>query len=46
MDLGPRDLFTKEICYNPEFQGYIVDKLKLHHITILQTYYNYLLLVD
>jgi len=28
MDLGPRDLFTKEICYNPEFQGYIVDKIK------------------
>ena len=27
MDLGPRDLFTKEICYNPEFQGYIVDKI-------------------
>ena len=28
MDLGPRDLFTKEICYNPEFQGYIVDSIK------------------
>jgi len=28
MDLGPRDLFTKEICYNPEFQGYIVDKIR------------------
>ena len=27
MDLGPRDLFTKEICYSPEFQGYIVDKI-------------------
>jgi len=28
MDLGPRDLFTKEICFNPEFQGYIIDKVK------------------
>jgi len=28
MDLGPRDIFTKEICYNPEFQGYIVDTIK------------------
>ena len=28
MDLGPRDLFTKEICYNAEFQGYIVDKVR------------------
>ena len=28
MDLGPRDVFTKEICFNPEFQGYIVDTIK------------------
>ena len=28
MDLGPRDEFTKEICFNPEFQGYIVDTIK------------------
>tara|TARA_R110000803_G_scaffold116128_1_gene184733 strand:- start:41 stop:1252 length:1212 start_codon:yes stop_codon:yes gene_type:complete len=28
MDLGPRDAFTKEICFNPEFQGYIVDTIK------------------
>jgi len=27
MDMGPRDLFTKEICYNPDFQGYIIDKV-------------------
>ena len=28
MDLGPRDEFIKELCYNPEFQGYIVDTIK------------------
>lgn len=28
MDLGPRDQFIKEICFNPEFQGYIVDTIK------------------
>ena len=28
MDLGPRDRFIKEICYNPEFQGYIVDTIR------------------
>ena len=28
MDLGPRDEFIKELCYNPEFQGYIVDTVK------------------
>jgi hypothetical protein len=28
MDLGPRDEFTKEICTNPQFEGYIVDTLK------------------
>jgi hypothetical protein len=28
MDLGPRDAFTKEICTNPDFEGYIVDTIK------------------
>lgn len=28
MDLGPRDQFIKELCFNPEFQGYIVDTVK------------------
>jgi hypothetical protein len=28
MDLGPRDQFVKEICYDPSFQGYIVDTIK------------------
>ncbi len=28
MDLGPRDEFIKELCYNPEFQGYIVDTVR------------------
>lgn len=28
MDLGPRDEFTKEICTNPQFEGYIVDTIK------------------
>jgi hypothetical protein len=28
MDLGPRDQFTKEICNDPSFQGYIVDTVK------------------
>ena len=28
MDLGPRDQFIKEICYNPDYQGYIVDSIK------------------
>lgn len=28
MDMGPRDEFTKEICTNPDFQGYIVDTIK------------------
>jgi len=27
-DLGPRDQFTKEICEDPSFQGYIVDTVK------------------
>jgi hypothetical protein len=28
MDLGPRDEFTKEICTNPQFEGYIIDTVK------------------
>ena len=28
MDMGPRDEFTKEICTNPNFEGYIIDTLK------------------
>ena len=28
MDMGPRDEFTKEICTNPDFEGYIIDTLK------------------
>ena len=28
MDLGARDEFTKEICTNPDFEGYIVDTIK------------------
>lgn len=28
MDMGPRDEFTKEICTNPDFQGYIIDTIK------------------
>ena len=28
MDLGPRDEFTKEICFNPQFEGYLIDTLK------------------
>ena len=28
MDLGPRDEFTKEICFNPQFEGYLVDTLR------------------
>ena len=27
MDLGPRDIFAKEICFNPDYQGYIIDKV-------------------
>jgi hypothetical protein len=27
MDLGPKDEFTKEICTNPNFEGYYVDTL-------------------
>jgi hypothetical protein len=27
MDLGPKDEFTKEICTNPNFEGYFVDTL-------------------
>ena len=27
MDMGPRDIFAKEICFNPDYQGYIVDKV-------------------
>ncbi len=28
MDLGPRDLYTKEICSNPNFEGYLMNGLK------------------
>jgi len=28
MDLGPRDQFTKQICFDPNFEGYLVDSLK------------------
>ena len=28
MDLGPRDEFTKEICFNPQFEGYLIDTVK------------------
>ena len=27
-DLGPRDEFTKEICANPSFNGYIIESIK------------------
>jgi hypothetical protein len=28
MDLGPRDQFAKEICFNPQLDGYLVETLK------------------
>jgi len=28
MDLGPRDQFAKEICLNPQLEGYLVDTMK------------------
>jgi hypothetical protein len=28
MDLGPRDQFLKEICFNPSFEGYLIDTIK------------------
>ena len=28
MELGPRDEFTKEISFSPEFEGYIIDTMK------------------
>jgi len=28
MDLGPRDLYTKEICANPSFEGYLMNGLQ------------------
>ena len=28
MDLGPRDQFLKEICFNPSFDGYLIDTIK------------------
>ena len=28
MDLGSRDQFSKEICFNPELQGYLVETIK------------------
>jgi len=28
MDLGPRDQFTKEICTNPQFEGYMLETMK------------------
>jgi hypothetical protein len=28
MDLGPRDEFTRQICTNPQFEGYLIDTLQ------------------
>jgi len=28
MDLGPRDLYSKEICANPNFEGYLMSTMK------------------
>ena len=28
MDLGPRDQFTKEICFDPDFEGYLIDSIR------------------
>ena len=28
MELGPRDEFTKEIAFSPDFEGYIIDTIK------------------
>jgi uncharacterized delta-60 repeat protein len=28
MDLGPRDQFAKEICFNPELEGYLIETMK------------------
>jgi uncharacterized delta-60 repeat protein len=28
MDLGPRDQFTKEICFNPQLDGYLIDTFR------------------
>jgi hypothetical protein len=28
MDLGPRDLYSKEICANPSFEGNLIDTMK------------------
>ena len=28
MDMGPRDEFLQQICFNPDYQGYIVDSVK------------------
>ena len=27
MDMGPRDEFLQQICFNPDYQGYIVDNI-------------------
>lgn len=27
MDMGPRDQFIQEVCFNPEYAGYIVDRV-------------------
>ena len=27
MDLGPRDQFIQEVCFNPEYEGYVADKV-------------------
>ena len=27
MDLGPRDQFIQEVCFNPEYEGYIADRI-------------------
>ena len=28
MDLGPRDQFIKDLCFDPDFEGYLVDTLR------------------
>ena len=27
MDMGPRDEFLQEICFNPDYQGYVIDNI-------------------
>ena len=42
MDLGPRDEFTQEICFSPDFQGFVIDKIQSSSYSdtsdLLQTY--------